>query len=679
MAEEIKKDVVVDFKVQGENKAQKATKDLNKETKNVKNSQENLNKTTQKVGGSLDRMTGGAITGFKSLVSGVKSGVTAFKSLRMAIIATGLGALVVVIASVAAAFRGSEEGQNKFNKILSVTGAIVGNLVDLLADFGDAIISAVENPKKAWEEFTAFLSRSVDFVETAFVNPFIATFSNLGLKFVQITTKARIAWNEFTGDHEEAEQLKNELDEINEKVAENEQIIIDGAKAIVDSYNNAKDAVTGFVEENIKEGKEAARVADMRAKADKIERRLLVERATLENEIAQERLKARQEDQFTAEERRKSLLRAQELEEQLLSQEKEALELRAEAQSLENTFARSTKENLDEEARLKAAVIQQEAKRTNAARTTQRELNRVNNEIIRDEKAKAKILQAIRDGEQDDKIAKINNDEQNALKELERLKATEEEKEDVREFYRQQRIDREEEIRLEQEEKLLEIQKEEKERLQEKFNSELEQEKQNFQTRFDLLQQQRQQILNNEKINEDQRTALLKANSDARVKVEEAETQARQQLQDQVTQNVLNGAAALGDALGFGKEVAIAGALINTFEGIAAGVKLGFPLAIPAVAAATATGFAAVKNITSTDLPAPPQGATGGRGRSSGGATATPPPTPPSFNLVGQANTSSITQSENIGQNQPVNAVVVSREVSSQQQADRNAQEQSTF
>ena len=34
--------------------------------------------------------------------------------MRTAIIATGLGALVLAITSVAAAFTGSEEGQNKF-------------------------------------------------------------------------------------------------------------------------------------------------------------------------------------------------------------------------------------------------------------------------------------------------------------------------------------------------------------------------------------------------------------------------------------------------------------------------------------------------------------------------------------------------------------------------------------
>ena len=52
---------------------------------------------------------------------------------------------------------------------------------------------------------------------------------------------------------------------------------------------------------------------------------------------------------------------------------------------------------------------------------------------------------------------------------------------------------------------------------------------------------------------------------------------------------------------GESKALSIASALINTYQGITAGVKLGYPAAIPAVAMAAATGFAAVKNILKTD------------------------------------------------------------------------------
>ena len=68
--------------------------------------------------------------------------------------------------------------------------------------------------------------------------------------------------------------------------------------------------------------------------------------------------------------------------------------------------------------------------------------------------------------------------------------------------------------------------------------------------------------------------------------------------------NALSAVAnAVGKQTAFGKGVSVASALISTYEGIAKGVKLGYPLAIPAVIAASATGFAAVKNILKTPVP----------------------------------------------------------------------------
>jgi hypothetical protein len=69
----------------------------------------------------------------------------------------------------------------------------------------------------------------------------------------------------------------------------------------------------------------------------------------------------------------------------------------------------------------------------------------------------------------------------------------------------------------------------------------------------------------------------------------------------------------LGKESAAGKAMAISMALINTYQGIAAGVKLGFPLAIPAVLAAAATGFKAVKSIIATKIP-------GGGGSGGGGS-----------------------------------------------------------
>jgi len=59
--------------------------------------------------------------------------------------------------------------------------------------------------------------------------------------------------------------------------------------------------------------------------------------------------------------------------------------------------------------------------------------------------------------------------------------------------------------------------------------------------------------------------------------------------------------AAAQTIFGESKALSVAMALVNTYQGITAGVALGYPQSIPAVIIAAATGFAAVKNILSTN------------------------------------------------------------------------------
>ena len=92
--------------------------------------------------GIIDQKTGGAISGFTNLTSSVGGATKGFNLLKIAIIGTGIGALLIAITAVTAAFTSSEEGQNKFAKILAVVGSVVDNLVTLLSDLGEKIISS---------------------------------------------------------------------------------------------------------------------------------------------------------------------------------------------------------------------------------------------------------------------------------------------------------------------------------------------------------------------------------------------------------------------------------------------------------------------------------------------------------------------------------------------------------
>ena len=122
-----------------------AVKGIDKVDESIKD----VNKSSADTSNTLDKMSGGAITTFKNFKSGLASAVKGFKSLKFAIAATGIGALIIAITAVGQAFTRSEEGQNKFAKLMGVIGAVTGQFMDAIAGLGDLIIGAFENPKEA--------------------------------------------------------------------------------------------------------------------------------------------------------------------------------------------------------------------------------------------------------------------------------------------------------------------------------------------------------------------------------------------------------------------------------------------------------------------------------------------------------------------------------------------------
>ena len=130
----------------------------------------------------------------------------------------------------------------------------------------------------------------------------------------------------------------------------------------------------------------------------------------------------------------------------------------------------------------------------------------------------------------------------------------------------------------------------------------------------------------------------------------------------------------LGKETAAGKALAISAALINTYQGISAGVKLGFPAAIPAVALAAATGFGAVKNILATKVPGASSG--GGGNMTAPSLSAAAPIAPPQPQA---ATTNLSNQTINAIGNQAVRAYVVENDVTSNQQRIAAIQQRARF
>ena len=88
----VTKQVIIDVDVNG-----KELKNLNKELDNTQKEVKQTSEATNKMGDSLDNATGGAVTKFKGIKNAIKGVATGFKSLRVAIIASGIGALLIAV------------------------------------------------------------------------------------------------------------------------------------------------------------------------------------------------------------------------------------------------------------------------------------------------------------------------------------------------------------------------------------------------------------------------------------------------------------------------------------------------------------------------------------------------------------------------------------------------------
>jgi len=169
--------------------------------------------------------------------------------------------------------------------------------------------------------------------------------------------------------------------------------------------------------------------------------------------------------------------------------------------------------------------------------------------------------------------------------------------------------------------------------------------------------------------------------SDAKVEISKAEAEAKSKNLAN-TENALNSLGALaGEQTAAGKGLAIASATINTYRGVsdalAAVTVTPFETALKFANAGAilANGLSNVKKIVSVKVPSTGGGGGGAGSAPSGGAA----PTPPSFNVVGASETSVLADTVAEQTNEPVQAYVVSNDITTAQSLENNIVEGATI
>jgi hypothetical protein len=609
--------IVVDLEVKS-NKGVKDVKDLNKEISNTKTEAKGASD-------SLDKVSGGAIGKFNGLKGSIGGVVKGFKSLKFAIIASGIGALLLAVVAVGKAFTSSEEGQNKFAKIMGVIGSVTGNLVDMLANLGENLISVFENPKQAIIDLKNLIVENI----TNRFEALIDTVGFLGSAFKKVFS------GDFSGAMDDAKKAGSSY--------------VDTLTGVKDTLNKVTEGVKEMSNEIAKDARAASKIADQRANADRLDRKLITERAEANRKRAELLDKAAQKEKFTAAERIKFLEDAGKIEDDITAKEIRAAQLRYEAKVVENSLSKSTKEDLDKEAELKAKLINLET-----AKLTKQKL--VSSQVVGAKREEAAEIKAI----EDKAIA-----DRKAIEELEAN--TEEEKRALKLQKEKEKFESAILLATEQGISTQELERSQEESLQ-LMRDEFAQ--------TDLDREAKREA--DKKVIDDKAVADAKLISDAKIEIARREQDAKSAALNGYASALSSVSNVVGQETQKGKALAIASSLVNTYAAITGQLKAfsGVPVPGYAIAQAVATGvagFANVKKIASVKVP----NSSGGGSVPSGGGGSAPVPAPslpPAFNVVGASGASANQlQSVITGQSQqPIRTYVVSDDVSTSQQLDRN-------
>ena len=215
---------------------------------------------------ALDKQTNGAVSAFKSLQGGVKSAVSAFTTLKGAIIATGLGALLVAVTSLVAYFKETERGGDALAIVLGALGAAVGKVTDLIIKLGENLFKAFQNPAEALRNFGRLLRDNI----TNRIEGLLELLPALG-KAIGLA-------------------LKGEFSDAAKVAADAAGKVTLGVENVTDKVGKAVDQVKAFGQSLVDAGKEGARIASLLNDVEDAERALIAQRAIANKQIAEARL-----------------------------------------------------------------------------------------------------------------------------------------------------------------------------------------------------------------------------------------------------------------------------------------------------------------------------------------------------------------------------------------------------
>lgn len=387
------------------------------------------------------------VPGFADLKDGVTDFSGGLKGVKSAIVSTGLGALVVLLGSLVNYFMESEKG----SRMLKIATEALGQGFKFLQDevifpLAESLISLFTNPKDAVMGF-------YDTVKSFVIDQFEYLVETLGL--VGDAFK-KLFEGDFSGAAESAgEAFVRFNKQLNPTIVAGRVLIAVG-KELKEGYDAVAEATMSAIDQ-------ATRLVDLRSAASKANRDLLLTEEQLTAEADKQRAIADNELE-SYEERTKALGKAYAAEKQLVAVKREAVVMERQIAEMELAAATTADARSEAKENLAQAIADVAALDAEAAQLArdhaqdsydldQEELDRKRDiaEMVRDARLSAAKdeIEAQREVQREE----LRIDEEDALRELTLLQATEEEKQALRNHYAQQRANLETEFAKEDKER----------------------------------------------------------------------------------------------------------------------------------------------------------------------------------------------------------------------------------
>ena len=561
----------------------------------------------------------------KSLTKGTKVLAKGFKGVGLAMKAAGFAIIMKVVDKVSEALMRNQQVADTVETVFTAIGIVFKQITDVLIDVFKSVSEATNGFDALQKVLGGALSISINLVVGAIQGMM------LGVK------KAQLAWEESflgDGDPDTIKRLNLEIEEVGNKLDETGNRIKKAGSDIADNFVEAVGEV-GSLAEGVAVGvsdaidkidvksalSQAKRVVQNKKNYGLLESQSqrLIEQYDLEAETQRQ---IRDDDRKTVEERIKANDELLNVLNKQASEEKKAIDARISA--------------LNEQVRLEGE-----------SNELTKELFDLNTELIAIDAKVAgfKSEQLVNQVGLQKEILEITNSQKNADAELNANKnqfEAEQIENDLARLERQKLLNEEET-------------KSEEKRLTEKRS---------LYKKGTIAFQEAQNELD----------AFQQASGQKQILIDK-------QIAKEKEQTVFNTLGAIAGLLGsnskFGKALAITQAIRDTYTGANKALAQGGIFGFIGAAGVIAAGFANVKQITASKDPAMPSFTTGGGGVSASTPSTTPstppvPSLPPAFNVVGASGTNQLATAIGGQTQQPIQAFVVSNDVTTAQEMDRN-------